>query len=58
MKVKFIREVFNIFVAQGNQENLVLLSKKLLKLSKVNEIKNEKEKEKGGKSQLKEPLAI
>ncbi len=40
MKVKFIREVFNIFVAQGNQENLVLLSKKLLKLSKVNEIKN------------------
>jgi predicted thioredoxin/glutaredoxin len=42
LKIQFIREVFNIYKAQGNKENLILLTRKLLKLSKINEPKSDK----------------
>lgn len=42
MKIQFIRQIFNIFQAQGHKDNLVLLNKKLLKLSKLHEPKIEK----------------
>lgn len=45
MKIKFIQHLFKIYEAQGNKENLVILNRKLLKLSKGSE-KAEKEKEK------------
>lgn len=44
MKIKFIREVFLIFKAMGHKDNLVLLNKKMLKLSKTHDPKSEKEK--------------
>ena len=35
MRIKFIRHVTNIFMAQGNKENLVVLARKMLKLNKM-----------------------
>lgn len=44
MRLQFIREVFNVFKAQGNKESFVMLNRKLLKVSRGNEPKVEKEK--------------
>ena len=34
MKIKYIQHLFKIFVELGNKENLVILTRKLLRLSK------------------------
>ena len=44
MKVQFIRHMFDVFLALGHKDNLVLLNRKLLKLIKTNEPKPEKDK--------------
>jgi hypothetical protein len=34
MKIRFIQHIFDIYTEQGNKEGLVILNRKLLKLSK------------------------
>jgi len=36
MKVKFIQQMFAIYVEQANKEGLVILNRKLLRLSRGN----------------------
>lgn len=39
MKIRFLQHIFAIYTEQGNKEGLVILNRKLLKLSRGNELK-------------------
>ena len=48
MRIKFVYHLFNLFEAQGNKENVITLTRKLLRLSRGSDrdLKMEKEKNK------------